>query len=104
MHSITDELRFLQRSLQESLLDGSCMGSDQSARTEAVEEFKSVIDQMRQFLWFYLNAMSNGEQLIELLRQAAQTGADPAKTIEQIESLPDYGLIHYYLPPNRKPN
>ena len=104
MHSITDELRFLQRSLHESLLDGSCMGSDQSARAEAVEEFKSVIDQMRQFLWFYLNALSNGEQLIELLRQAAQTGADPAKTIEQIESLPDYGLIHYYLPPNRKPN
>ena len=104
MHSITDELRLLQRSLQESLLDGSCMGSDQSARVEAVEEFKSVIDQMRQFLWFYLNAMSNGEQLIELLRQAAQIGADPAKTMEQIESLPDYGLIHYYLPPNRKPN
>jgi len=104
MQSITDELRLLQRCLQESLLDGSCMGSDQSARTEAVEEFKSVIDQMRQFLWFYLNAMSNGEQLIELLRQAAQTGADPAKTLEQIESLPDYGLIHYYLPPNRKPN
>ncbi len=104
MRSITDELRFLQRSLQESLLDGSCMGSDQSAMAEAVDEFKSVIDQMRQFLWFYLNAMSNGEQLIELLRQAAQTGADPAKTMEQIESLPDYGLIHYYLPPNRKPN
>jgi DNA polymerase III gamma/tau subunit len=104
MQSITDELRFLQRSLHESLLDGSCMGSDQSARAEAVEEFKSVIDQMRQFLWFYLNAMSNGEQLLELLRQAAQAGVDPAKTIEQIESLPEYGLIHYYLPPNRKPN
>ena len=104
MRGITDELRLLQRLLQESLLDGSCMGSDQSARAEAVEEFKSVIDQMRQFLWFYLNAMSNGEQLIELLRQAAQTGADPAKTMEQIESLPDYGLVHYYLPPNRKPN
>ena len=104
MQNITDELRFLQRSLHESLLDGSCMGSDQSARAEAVEEFKSVIDQMRQFLWFYLNAMSNGEQLIELLRQAAQVGADPARTIEQIESLPEYGLIHYYLPPNRKPN
>jgi DNA polymerase III gamma/tau subunit len=104
MRSITDELRLLQRSLQESLLDGSCMGSDQSARAEAVEEFKSAIDQMRQFLWFYLNAMSNGEQLIELLRQAAQTGADPAKTLERMESLPDYGLVHYYLPPNRKPN
>jgi hypothetical protein len=104
MRGITDELRLLQRSLQEALLDGSCMGSDQSARVEAVDEFKSVIDQMRQFLWFYLNAMTNGEQLVELLRQAAQTGADPAKTIEQIESLPDYGLIHYYLPPNRKPN
>jgi hypothetical protein len=104
MRSITDELRLLQRSLQEALLDGSCMGSDQSAMVEAVDEFKSVIDQMRQFLWFYLNAMTNGEQLVELLRQAAQTGADTTKTIEQIESLPDYGLIHYYLPPNRKPN
>ena len=104
MRSITDELRLLQRSLQEALLDGSCMGSDQSVMVEAVDDFKSVIDQMRQFLWFYLNAMTNGEQLIELLRQAAQTGADPTKTIEQIESLPDYGLIHYYLPPNRKPN
>jgi DNA polymerase III gamma/tau subunit len=104
MRSITDELRLLQRSLQEALLDGSCMGSDQSVMVEAVDEFKSVIDQMRQFLWFYLNAMANGEQLIELLRQAAQNGADPAKALDQIESLPEYGLIHYYLPPNRKPN
>ena len=104
MRSITDELRLLQRSLQEALLDGSCMGSDQSVMVEAVEEFKSVIDQMRQFLWFYLNALSSGEQLIELLRQAAQTGADPTRTIELIESRPDYGMIPYYLPSNRKPN
>jgi len=104
MRSITDELRLLQRSLQEALLDGSCMSSDQSVMLEAVDDFKSVLDQMRQYLWFYLNAMTSGEQMIELLRQAAQTGADPAKTIEQIESLPDYGLVHYYLPPNRKPN
>lgn len=104
MRSITDELRLLQRSLQEALLDGSCMSSDQSVMVEAVDEFKSVIDQMRQFLWFYLNAMANGEQMIELLRQAAQNGADPAKTLEQIESLPENGLINYYLPPNRKPN
>ena len=104
MRSITDELRLLQRSLQEALLDGSCMSSDQSVMVEAVDEFKSVIDQMRQFLWFYLNAMANGEQMIELLRQAAQTGADPAKSLDQIESLPEYGLIHYQLPPNRKPN
>jgi len=104
MRGITDELRLLQRSLQEALLDGSCMSSDQSVMVEAVDEFKSVIDQMRQFLWFYLNAMANGEQMIELLRQAAKNGHDPAKTLEQIESLPEYGLIHYYLPPNRKPN
>jgi len=104
MRSITDELRLLQCSLQESLLDGSCMGSDRSAMADTVDEFKSVVDQMRQFLWFYLNAMSNGEQLIELLRQAAQTGADPSKAIEQMGSLADYGLVHYYLPPNRKPN
>jgi len=104
MRSITDELRLLQKSLQEALLDGSCMGSDQSVMVEAVDEFKSVIDQMRQFLWFYLNAMANGEQLIEMLRHAAQNGADPAKAFDRIESLPEYGLIHYYLPPNRKPN
>src|SRR5215470_17186188 len=97
MRGITDELRLLQRSLQEALLDGSCMGSDQSVMMEAVDEFKSVVDQMRQYLWFYLNAMSNSEQVIELLRQATQSGVDPSKTIEQIESLPDYGLIHYYL-------
>jgi DNA polymerase III gamma/tau subunit len=104
MRSIIDELRLLQRCLQEALLDGSCMGSDQSVMIEAVDEFKSVIDQMRQYLWFYLNAMANGEQVLDLLRQAAQTGNDPAKTLDQIESLPEYGLIHYYLPPNRKPN
>ncbi len=104
MRTITDELRLLQRCLQEALLDGSCMGSDQSVLIEAVDEFKSVIDQMRQYLWFYLNAVANGEQVIDLLRQAVQPGVDPAKTLEQIESLPEYGLIHYYLPPNRKPN
>jgi hypothetical protein len=104
MHGITHELRLLQRALQEALLDGSCMGSNQSEIIEEVEDFKAVIDQMRQFLWFYLNAMANGEQLIDLLRRAAQAGCDPAKTIEQIESLPEYELVHYCLPPNRKPN
>jgi hypothetical protein len=104
MRTITDELRLLQRVLQEALLDGSCMGADQPAIEEAVEDFKSVVDQMRQFLYFYMNAMVNGDQLVQLLRQAAQSGADPGKTLEQIESLPEYGLIHYYLPPNRKPN
>jgi len=104
MRGITDELRRLQRSLQESLLDGSCMSSDQSSMVEAVDDFKSVIDQMRQFLWFYLNAVANGEQVIELLRQATQNGADARTTLNQIESLPEFGLIHYYLPPNRKPN
>ena len=104
MRGITDELRLLQRLLQESLLDGSCMSSDQSMMMEAVDDFKSVIDQMRQFLWFYLNALASGEQMIDLLRQAAQTGADARKTMEQIESLTDYGFIHYQLPPNRKPN
>lgn len=104
MRSITDELRLLQRTLQEKLIDGSCMSSDQSVMIEAVDEFKSVIDQMRQYLWFYLNAIANGEQVLELLRHAALNGSDPARSLEQIESLPEYGLIHYYLPPNRKPN
>ena len=104
MGHITEELRVLQRSLQEGLLDGSCMGADQPVIMDAVEEFKSVVDQMRQFLWFYLNALSNGDQLIELLRQASKNGPEPTKSIEQIDSLPEYGLVHYYLPPNRKPN
>jgi len=110
MRGITDELRSLQRSLEEVLLDGSSAASpDPPVELGVVQDFKAVVDQMRQFLWFYIQAVSNecgGEQLMELLRQAARPEAagDANPTVEQIKSLPEYALIHYYLPPNRKPN
>ena len=109
MRRITDELREVQQQLQDALLDGpigpETIGpEDKPVMLDEVKDFKATVDQMRQFLWFYLNALSNGDQLIELLRQAAKNGAETPKSIEQIDSLPEYGLVHYYLPPNRKPN
>ena len=109
MRRIIEELNEIQRKLQEALVDTSDPRSmpDQPARLEQVQDFKTAIDQMRHFLWFYVQAVSHecgGEKLIELLRQASRGEDADRATLQQINSLTDYAILHFPLPPDRKPN
>jgi hypothetical protein len=111
MRRITDELREVQQQLQDALLEGpigpETIGpEDKPVMLEEVKDFKATVDQMRHFLWFFVQAVSeddSGEKLVELLRQAAH-GMKQASALDQINSVSDYAILHYPIPPNRKPN
>lgn len=114
MRRITEDLRALQRALHEALVNGPVGGEEESSQPvelESLKDFKSAIDQMRHFLWFYIRAMSNecgaGEKMIELLRQASRASelpSDPDSLLESLNAVSDYAILHYPIPPNRKPN
>ncbi len=111
MRRITEELREVQQQLQDALLEGpigpETIGPEEKpVMLDEVKDFKATVDQMRHFLWFFVQAVSedeSGEKLVELLRQAAH-GLKPASEFDQINSVSDYAILHYPIPPNRKPN
>lgn len=112
MRRLTDELAEIQQQLQQALLEGpigpeTIGAADQPIFLESVRDFKAVVDQMRHFLWFFLQAVSDsdsGEKLVELLREAARATDSRVPTLEQMDSLNEYAILHYPIPPNRKPN
>src|SRR5690242_16613091 len=75
---VTEDLRAIQRQLNcaamEAPGDPELMEAlSQLPEMEAVQVLKSAVDQMRHFLWFYMQVMTNeseaGEKLRESLRQ-----------------------------------
>lgn len=111
-----EDLCALQRGLHEALLDASGKTAELSqdpVDLGSLKDLKSAIDQMRHFLWFYIQAQSNpgasGERkMIELLRQASRPAdptADPDDSfMEQLSSATEYAILHCPIPPDRKPN
>ena len=111
MRHITEELQEMQQRLQEALLEGpigpeNIGPPEDPVSLEEVKDFKTGIDQMRQFLWFFVEAVDDdtGEKLIQLLRHAARTDNRVLGTLDQINSASDYAILHCHIPPNRKPN
>src|ERR1041385_7859360 len=75
---ITEDLRAVQRELNCAAMqapsDPELMEAlSQLPEMDALQVLKSALDQMRHFLWFYMQVMSNesedGEKLRETLRQ-----------------------------------
>jgi hypothetical protein len=82
------------------------------AETESLHVLKSAIDQMRHFLWFYFQVMTEdseaGEHLRNSLRQSKPAQAKPAPqpTVPETSHWPsDAALIRMLADGrNRKPN
>ena len=78
---VTEDLRAIQRELNcaamEAPNDPELMEAlSELPELEALEVLKSALDQMRHFLWFYVQVMTNdsdvGEKLRETLAQRAK--------------------------------
>jgi hypothetical protein len=50
--------------------------------TEAIQVLRSSLDQMRHFLWFYSQVMSNDPELGDKLRQAAPATASSDANVD----------------------
>jgi hypothetical protein len=115
---VTEDLRTIQQELNCAAMqapsDPELMEALNSlAETEPIDTLRSALDQMRHFLWFYSQVMSNEPELGDKLRQAsaAKTATDekPIKTgssfLDQLSRADEAMLLHHLADARRrKPN
>jgi ferritin-like metal-binding protein YciE len=104
---VTEDLRAIQRELNcaamQAPTDPELMETlTQLPEMESLQVLKSALDQMRHFLWFYLQVMTNeseaGERLRQTIRQkpavdAALTGE--ASLLEKFKCATDTALLRF---------
>jgi hypothetical protein len=109
---VTDDLRVIQNELNCSAMqaptDPELMEAlAQPAQMETLHVLKSALDQMRHFLWFYMQVVTSdsemGEKLRETMRQDNLTQvSDPE---QQFQSATDAIMLRYLADSRyRKPN
>jgi hypothetical protein len=114
---VTEDLRTIQQELNCAAMqapsDPELMEALNSlSETEPIETLRSALDQMRHFLWFYSQVMSNEPELGDKLRQSssAKTASDEApKTgssfLDQLSRADELMLLHHLADARRrKPN
>jgi len=113
---VTDDLRTIQQELNCAAMqapsDPELMEALNSlSETEPIETLRSALDQMRHFLWFYSQVMSNEPELGDKLRQAGATKAASDETpksssfLDQLSRADEAMLLHHLADARRrKPN
>jgi hypothetical protein len=114
---VTEDLRTIQQELNCAAMqapsDPELMEALNSlSETEPIETLRSALDQMRHFLWFYSQVMSNEPELGDKLRQSssAKTASDETpKTgssfLDQLSRADELMLLHHLADARRrKPN
>ena len=114
---VTDDLRVIQRELNcaamQAPTDPELMEAlSDPPEIETLQVLKSALDQMRHFLWFYSQVMSNEPELGDKLRQAgpAKTASDETPNsgssfLDQLSRADELMLLHHLAEARRrKPN
>jgi hypothetical protein len=114
---VTEDLRTIQQELNCAAMqapsDPELMEALNSlSETEPIETLRSALDQMRHFLWFYSQVMSNEPELGDKLRQAgpARTASDETPNkgssfLDQLSRADELMLLHHLADSRRrKPN
>src|ERR1700676_1271094 len=112
---VTEDLRTIQQDLNcaatQAPSDPELMESLNSlSETEPIETLRSALDQMRHFLWFYTQVMSNEPELGDKLRQSnASKTAEDSKVdtsfLDQLTRADEAVLLRYLVDAKeRKPN
>ncbi|MGA8867566.1 MAG: hypothetical protein WB510_11385 [Candidatus Sulfotelmatobacter sp.] len=113
---VTEDLSVIQRELNCAAMQAPSDPELMEAlnalpETEAIQVLRSSLDQMRHFLWFYAQVMSNDPELGDKLRQAApaKTSTDAQKAeasfLDQLTRGDEAVLLRYLAEAKeRKPN
>ena len=113
---VTEDLRAIQEELNyaamQAPVDPELMQAlNEVPEIEAIQVLKSALDQMRHFLWFYMQVVSNESEVGEKLRQSiGQKSADDtafksASLAERLKYTTDAAMLRYLSEgKNRKPN
>jgi hypothetical protein len=110
---ITDDLRIIQSELNcaamQAPTDPELLEALSSpSQMESLNVLKSVVDQMRHFLWFYMQVVTSDSEMGEKFRQTLRLEAPVARTPEmdqQFQSATDSIMLRYLADSRgRKPN
>ncbi len=109
---ITDDLRVIQRELNcaamQAPTDPELMESlADPPEMEAIQVLKSALDQMRHFLWFYMQVVTSDSEMGEKFRQTLRQDAPPRapEMEQQFQSATDAIMLRYLADSKfRKPN
>jgi len=85
---VTEDLRAIQRELNCAAMqapnDPELMEAlSDPPEMESIHVLKSALDQMRHFLWFYMQVMTSGSEMGEKLRQTLRQ--DPSPRVQETE-------------------
>src|SRR5450432_1113180 len=115
MLRVTEDLRAIQRELNCAAMqapsDPELMEAlSQLPEIESLELLKSALDQMRHFLWFYVQVMTSGGEAQDRPQPAPPKSAPFAAAqesafLEKLKHPTDAALLRYYADSKtRKPN
>jgi hypothetical protein len=114
---VTEDLRAIQRELNGAALQASADPELMESlcgfnEMESIEALRSALDQMRHFLWFYMEIIGSESELAEKLRKAVRQNpsmdnAQPSEStlLDRIKSAADAAMLQYLSDGKiRKPN
>src|SRR5580765_689280 len=108
---VTEDLRAIQKELNCAAMqapgDPELMEAlTQLPELESLDVLKSALDQMRHFLWFYVQVMTSDAEAEEPPNQKTpRKSAAEASFIEKFNHLTDAALLRYFAEvKHRKPN
>jgi hypothetical protein len=110
--SVTDDLRVIQRELNcaamQAPTDPELMEAlANQPEMESIQVLKSAVDQMRHFLWFYMQVVTSDSEMGEKFRQSVRqdTPAVVPDMQRQFQSATDAIMLRYLADSKfRKPN
>jgi hypothetical protein len=111
---VTEDLRAIQRELNCAAMqapnDPELMEAlSDTPEMESLQVLKSALDQMRHFLWFYMQVMTSGSEMGEKLRQSLRQDPSPrapeTEHQQQFQNASDAIMLRYLADSKfRKPN
>ena len=109
---MTEDLRVIQRELNCAAMQAPSDPELMEALTqlpeiESLELLRSALDQMRHFLWFYVQVMTTDPEAGEQSRRAPEkmVSATVGSFIEKYKSMTDAALLRHFADGKiRKPN
>jgi len=111
---VTDDLRIIQSELNcaamQAPTDPELLEALSSpSQMESLNVLKSVVDQMRHFLWFYMQVVTSDSEMGEKFRQSLRLEAPPVPRTpemdQQFQSATDSIMLRYLADSRgRKPN
>ncbi|HYU46457.1 MAG TPA: hypothetical protein VEK84_09815 [Terriglobales bacterium] len=107
---VTDDLRVIQRELNYAAMqaptDPELMEAlSDPPEMESMQVLKSALDQMRHFLWFYMQVVTSESEMGEKFRQSLRQDARASEVEQQFQSATDSIMLRYLADSKyRKPN